>query len=184
MRSVTDSACVREMERRERRRKAPSSKAASSVVETRPDHGKKPAKLVLKAPTPLSPPGKPRDSKHHHSTSDLSLVEKKPRVSTLLDDCLASETPEEVLEQLLSLTAYDVRSLLCVSSERSLTVLNELWRRWRERGDVCAVIVRVFVELVTSGGGEFGEGERDFALQLAEHGKTICSKLQTLQSFC
>ena len=58
-------------------------------------------------------------------------------------------------------------------SERSLGVLRELWRKWRGRGDVCTVIVRVFVELVTSGGGESGEDERDFALQLAEHGKSI-----------
>ena len=96
-------------------------------------------------------------------------VEKKPRVSGVLDDCLSSETPEEALEQLLSLTACDVNSLFR-ERERSLYVLGEVWRKWRERGQVCEVIVRVFVELVTSGGGEFGEGERDFALQLAEHG--------------
>lgn len=101
------------------------------------------------------------------------VVEKKPRVSTLLDDCLASETPEEALEQLLSVTVSDVVSL-CLLAERSLSVLHDLWRRWRERGDVCAVIVRVFVELVTSGSGEWGEVRgrvREFALQLAEHGK-------------
>ena len=93
-------------------------------------------------------------------------------MSTLLDDCLSSETPEEALEQLLSITSADMRSLQPLA-ERGLGVLCELWRRWREREDVCMVIVRVFVELVTSGGGECGEGERDFALQLPLHGEHL-----------
>ena len=97
-----------------------------------------------------------------------------------MDECLSSETPEEVLEQLLSIAGPDVRQLRLVS-ERSLGVLRELWRKWRGRGDVCTVIVRVFVELVTSGGGESGEDERDFALQLAEHGKSIHTGFK---SFC
>lgn len=94
-------------------------------------------------------------------------------MSTILDNCLASETPEEVLEQLLSFTDADVNGLSLLA-ERSLGVLRELWRRWRERGDVCGVIVRVFVELVTSGSGEWEEvrgGVREFVLQLPDHGK-------------
>ena len=100
-------------------------------------------------------------------------VKKKPRVTALLDDCLAAETPEEVLEQLLSITESDINSF-CSLAEQSLSVLRELWRRWREKGDVCAVIVRVFVELVTSGSEEWEEvmvGVREFVLLLAEHGK-------------
>ena len=105
-------------------------------------------------------------------------VAKKPRLSGLLDDTLSSETPEEALEHLLAITASDLTQLSLVG-ERGLGVLCEVWRRWRGRGDVCTVVVRVFVELlaaVTAGGGGEGAGEewgdrvRDFALQLAEHG--------------
>ena len=56
------------MERRERRHKA-SSKATSSVVETKAESGKKPAKLVLKRPSALSPPGR---------HTDLSSTSKNP----------------------------------------------------------------------------------------------------------
>ena len=47
------------MEKQERRRKG--SSRPSSVVETRKESSKKPAKLVLKAPGPLSPPGEAGD---------------------------------------------------------------------------------------------------------------------------
>lgn len=102
-------------------------------------------------------------------------------MSTILDNCLASETPEEVLEQLLSFTDADISSLALLA-ERTLGVLRELWRRWREKGDVCAVIVRVFVELVTSGSEEWEDvrgGVREFVLQLSDHSKPISPHHQT-----
>lgn len=96
-------------------------------------------------------------------------------MSTLLDDCLASETPEEALEHLLSITTTSDIASMCLVTEQSLHVLCELWRRWQGRGDVCMVIVRVFVELVvaTSGGSaaeEWRDNVREFAQQLVEHG--------------
>ena len=158
----------------ERRRRKASSKAASSVVETKAEPGRKPAKLVLKTPAALSPPGLAKHAKFYTFSPLTPPAEKKPRVSSILEDCITSETPEEVLEQLLSITTGDVGGLR-QDGERCLGVLRELWRKWKGRGDVCTVIVRVFVELVTSGGGEPGEEERDFVLQLADHGKLLHS---------
>lgn len=168
------------MERRERRRKALSK--ASTVVETKAEAGRKPAKLVLKASSALSPRGETHKRFYTRDVSPLNpTVEKKPRVSTILDNCLGSETPEEVLEQLLSFTDADINGLSLLA-ERSLGVLRELWRRWREKGDVCGVIVRVFVELVTSGSGEWEEvrgGLREFVLQIPDHGKPTSRCYQT-----
>ena len=98
-------------------------------------------------------------------------------MSSVLEDCLTAETPEEALEQLLSITTSGIASLSSLA-ERSLGVLCELWRRWREKGDVCSVIVRVFVELVTSGSREWEEvrdSVREFAVQLSEHSKFVLS---------
>lgn len=167
------------MDKRERRRKAVSK--GSSAVETKTEGGKKPAKLVLKPPAPLSPPGKLTFAPSTCDNVFLRVVEKKVRVSSVLEDCLSAETPEEALEQLLSITASGISSLSSVA-ERSLGVLCELWRRWREKGDVCSVIVRVFVDLVTSGSGEW-EGVRDsvreFATQLSEHSKLMIIYIAT-----
>ena len=98
-------------------------------------------------------------------------------MSTVLDDCLSAETAEAVLEQLLAITDTDLASVWQLACGRSLGVLRELWRRWREEGEVCAVVVRVFVQLVTSGSGASGEwgemreGVREFSLSLAKHGE-------------
>ena len=57
------------MEKQERRRKG--SSRPSSVVETKKESSKKPAKLVLKAPGPLSPPGEAGDVNIAPQSCDL-----------------------------------------------------------------------------------------------------------------
>ena len=103
-------------------------------------------------------------------------AKKKLRWSNPLEACLRCETAETVLENLLSITDSDIGSL-CSMLERNVSTLQELWQLWAGRGEeesegVCAVMVRVFVEMVMSvvgAGEEVTAGMRDFALSSANH---------------
>ena len=98
-------------------------------------------------------------------------AEKKVRVASPLSDCLALETPEAVLERLLRIEEADVWQL-SLEVGHSVASLQELWRVFRGEEPVCAVIVRVFLEVVMAAGKGEEEvaGVREFALSITKHG--------------
>ena len=88
-----------------------------------------------------------------------------------MSDCLTLETPEAVLERLLRIEEADVWQL-SLEVGHSVASLQELWRVFRGEEPVCAVIVRVFLEVVMAAGKGEEEvaGVREFALSITKHG--------------
>jgi len=127
-------------------RKRTSSQRKTTVLE---EGEQKSLKLVLKVP------------KH-------ALGFKKPRSASLLEECVHLETADQVLDQLLQISESHMPSI-AEELDKSIDLLQQMWRLWNTDVPVCSVLVHHLVQLAIAA-GQLPACVQEFALQLIEHG--------------
>ena len=132
----------------ERKRKA--SQKQSTVVEEEGEP--KSLKLVLKVP----------------KQAEL----KKPRPTSLLEDCVQLETADEVLDQLLQISESHLQ-MLAETLDESVDIFQRMWKMWQSDVPICSVLVRHLAQLAVAA-RQLPVCVQEFALSLIEHGKWKC----------
>ena len=98
----------------------------------------------------------------------LPITDKKAREVSILEECLASETADIVLENLLQINDSVYPSILD-NWEIVLKTIKELWQKYQSNSTVCSVIVNILTKLlphVTC----LSRDHHNFLLSLLNHG--------------
>ena len=127
-------------------KKRAASQRVPAIVETRQEAAQKPLTLVLK----------------------VAPEAKRARVSSILEQCLHSETSDQVLELLLQLHETHL-PLLVGDLEQSIGRLNQLWQVHELNAPVCSVVARLTAELAL-GVDLLPCDLQEFVLSLVKHG--------------
>lgn len=107
------------------RKRSVSHHKPPSFVETKHDEKHERASLVLKVP----------------------LSAKKPRINTVLEDCLQSETSEECLTRLLAIKDAELANLAS-DIEKTAGVLGEIWKKHASSEAACLMVLRLSATLL------------------------------------
>ena len=98
----------------------------------------------------------------------LPITDKKAREVSILEECLASETADIVLENLLQINDSVYPSILD-NWEIVLKAIKELWQKYQSNSTICSVIVNILTKLlphVTC----LSRDHHNFLLSLLNHG--------------
>ena len=98
----------------------------------------------------------------------LPITDKKAREVSILEECLASETADIVLENLLQINDSVYPSILD-NWEIVLKAIKELWQKYQNNSTICSVIVNILTKLlphVTC----LSRDHHNFLLSLLNHG--------------
>ena len=133
-------------------RKRTASQRVSTIVDTKSKEkagSQKPAKLVLKVPPSAS-------------------SAKRSKRTSILEDCSRLETSEEVLDHLLLIHECHLPAM-AADLEKSVDVLQGLWRSHGTNGAVCLVLIRLLAQLAIEA-ETFPIYLQEFVLSLLEQG--------------
>ena len=134
-------------------KKRTASQRVPAIVETKQETAQKPLKLVLKPPPEA----------------------KRARLSSLLEQCLHSETADQVLEHLLQINETQF-PLLVENLEQSIGRLKQLWRVHESNAPICSVVARLTAELALRA-DSLPSDLREFVLSLIKHGMFLHASL-------
>ena len=98
----------------------------------------------------------------------LPVTDKKAREVSIFEECLASETADIVLENLLQINDSVYPSILD-NWEIVLKAIKELWQKYQSNSTICSVIVNILTKLlphVTC----LSRDHHNFLLSLLNHG--------------
>ena len=129
------------------RKRSTSHHKPPSFVETKHEEKHERASLVLKA-TPAA---------------------KKPRINTVLEDCLQSETAEECLMRLLAIKDAELANLAS-DIEKTMGALGEIWKKHASSEAARLMVLRLSATLLLQAAKPLPQSAKELVVSFLEDG--------------
>lgn len=134
--------------------------------------------MERKRPTSHHKPPSFVETKHEEKPERASIVlkappaAKRPRISTVLEDCLQSETAEECLTRLLAIKDVELTNTAS-DLEKTVGSLSEIWKKHASSEPACLMAMRLTTTLLLQAAKPLPQSAKELIVSFLEDGNYL-----------